>query len=218
MDAIERIEIAFRTQIIHQFALAFGAYFYENPLLFWNPERHNRILENLDKEAKRSHEVFIGHYRRKYSEPERPPAWMILEISSINTLSNTFRFLKRCKAKKMVAKHFKVDIQIMESWLHAITYVRNISAHHSRLWNRKLTIKPQMLSNPLMPWINSKPEETKLYAFLCCLKYLLNTVNPGTSFTQGLEDLLAKHPTIPIEKMGFPRNWLSEDPVWNKVD
>ncbi|MDE6380839.1 MAG: Abi family protein, partial [Muribaculaceae bacterium] len=24
----------------------------------------------------------------------------------------------------------------MESWLHAIVYVRNICAHHSRLWNR----------------------------------------------------------------------------------
>ncbi|WP_262494093.1 Abi family protein [Massilibacteroides vaginae] len=28
------------------------------------------------------------------------------------------------------------------SWLHVINYVRNISAHHARLWNIKFAIQP----------------------------------------------------------------------------
>ncbi|MGE4307572.1 MULTISPECIES: Abi family protein [Bacteroides] len=33
---------------------------------------------------------------------------------------------------------------IMEiaSWLHSIVYIRNICAHHSRLWNKVLGVRP----------------------------------------------------------------------------
>ena len=35
---------------------------------------------------------------------------------------------------------------ILRSWLRHLTYVRNICAHHSRLFNRVMTTRPTMIS------------------------------------------------------------------------
>ena len=98
------------------------------------------------------------------------------------------------------------------SWLHTINYVRNICAHHARLWNRDFNIVPEKLDfSKTRVWI-SNPETAKrgkLYYFMCMLNYILQTINPGTSLTQRLKGLIAEyHPKI--SAMGFPENWEAE--------
>ena len=45
-------------------------------------------------------------------------------------------------SKREIAKAFGLDGTVLGSWLHALSYVRNLAAHHQRLWNRAYTIKP----------------------------------------------------------------------------
>lgn len=92
-DAIERIEIAFRTQIIYHFSLRHGAHFFQDGRLFHNQVNFRNDLKTLDKEIKRSTETFIKHYRRKYTQPKRPAAWMSLEVTSMGLLSKIFENL-----------------------------------------------------------------------------------------------------------------------------
>lgn len=44
-----------------------------------------------------------------------------------------------------VAKACGLDGSVLGSWLHALSYVRNLAAHHPRLWNRSTP------SNQLLP-------------------------------------------------------------------
>ena len=216
LDAIERIEVAFRTQIIYQYALSFGSHWYENANLFRDKIYHERHLSKLDDELSRSNEVFIQHYYGKYSYPVRPPAWMALEITTMGLLSKFFQTLQLSKEKKNISRHFKVSHPfILESWIHSLSYARNICAHHSRLWNRTLTIKPKLPNRTTEPWLasNTYISDKKFYALLCCTYYLLKVINPDTSFKNNLKDLINKYPMADVSQMGFTVDWEAE-PLW----
>jgi abortive infection bacteriophage resistance protein len=73
-DAIERTEVAFRTQLVNQFSIVFNAHWFENSTLFSNTNNHTIDLKTLDSEINRSKEEFVTHYKNKYSNPVRPPS------------------------------------------------------------------------------------------------------------------------------------------------
>lgn len=213
-DEIERIEVAFRTQIIYHPSLEKGAHWFEDRANYENPPMVDICLSEIDSEINRSKEVFILHYFDKYTNPKRPPAWMVFEAVSFGVISKIYENMhESSNSKKNIALHFGIPKPfIFESWLQSITYVRNICAHHSRLWNRILTKKPKFLKSPKKIWITQpEPKNDSVYYFLCCLLYLLREIIPRTGFVKRLKGLLAKHPNIPIQAMGFPDKWEDED-------
>jgi abortive infection bacteriophage resistance protein len=211
-DIIERLEIAFRTQIIYQYSHEYGAWWYEDPVHFTDNYHYSKNLARIDEEIERSSEVFIEHFKNKYTSPKRPPAWMTFEVISMGLLSKVFRNLENSRAKKEIAKHFMLPSPyILESWMHSMTYVRNLCAHHSRLWNRTLTLKPQLLKKPKGLWLtNNNVNSNKLFAFLSCSLYLLKVINPQTRTGSHFRELLGKYPEINLRAMGFPENWEKE--------
>ena len=217
MDAIERIEIALRTKIIYVFSIKHGAHWFEDVAHFKNEIYHKKFLKNLDKDVGRSYETFIRHYKTKYKEPKRPPSWMSLEILTFTTLSLFYENLRTTNEKKKISEHFmlRTNYNILQSWLNNIGYVRNICAHHGRLWNRALVISPILLSNPAGKWIKSNSiNSNKIYATLCCINYLLETINPRIHLGDRILKLLYKYKRINIKQMGFPSNW-ARDKFWN---
>ncbi len=212
-DAIERIEIAFRTQLIYQPAMKSGAFWFRDAANFDDIARMNEHNYQLETEVERSSEVFVEHFKKKYDEEEIPPVWMSFEVLSLGLLSKFYQNLKfSSQAKKDIAKHFGLNESlILQSWMRSITYVRNICAHHSRLWNRTLTSKPKIIRKPSRLWISEPlPNNEKIYYFLCCLWYLLREVNPEALFVEKLKALFVKYPTVPLDAMGFPEKWGSE--------
>lgn len=77
-------------------------------------------------------QTFIKHYYDKYGDPELPPSWMVFEVLSFGTVSLAFKSLTR-QNQKPVAKAFGLDGAVLASWLHALSYLRNLAAHHQRL-------------------------------------------------------------------------------------
>lgn len=213
-DAIETIEITFRTQLIYQPSTSGGAFWFEDAANFEDAARHAEHLRQLDEEVKRSSsEVFIQHFFSKYDEEETPPAWITFELLSLGLLSKFYQNMRSSlRAKKDIARHFGVSQPVVfQSWIRSITYVRNICAHHSRLWNRILTNKPIIPHTPPAVWISDvAPNNDKIYYFLCCLTYMLRTIQPKTTFPQRLKELFANHPSVSKSAMGFPENWESE--------
>lgn len=215
-DAIERTEVAFRTQLVNQFSVAYHGNWFEDVALFSNNSYHSNCLITLDNEIKRSGEEFIKHYKNKYTNPSRPPSWISLEVASMGLLSRYYRNIKMCPPKKDIATHFGLPSPyILESWMQSMSYVRNICAHHGRLWNRTLTSSPTLPRNTSKQWLNDMTfPPNKLYAFLCCLVYLRKIVNPKSAFAIRIEKLLNKYPDINTNSMGFHYNWKAE-PIWN---
>lgn len=215
LDAIEKIEISMRTQVIYQWALNHGSHWHLNGSLFRNSVQFAKDYIRLQQEVDRSVETFIDHYKTKYSNPPEPPAWMSLEVSSFGLLSLIFRNLKLGKEKKAITKYYGLnDVGILESWMHSFSNIRNVCAHHSRLWNRRLTAHIKMPTHPKNPFIQNKMIlPYKMYASLCCIKYVLDIISPGNTFKERLLELMKTCPLAQEKEMGFPKNW-KNDPFW----
>ena len=215
-DVIERLEIAFRTQMSYQLAQDCGPFWFEDRNHFRDADRWREQLENIDTEVNRAKEVFKDHFFEKYDEHERMPIWMTSEVLSFGLLSKIYRNLKMSDGKKRIARHFGIGNPIvLESWMQSITYVRNICAHHSRLWNRILTVRPTYLERPTNLWITQSPDNEKAYYFTCCVLYMLRSINPNAGFVKHFQNLLGRYPKTKFESMGFPVNW-NRDAFWKR--
>ena len=71
IDIIEKLEIAFRTQMSYHLSLTGSPYWFENRLHFRDADRWRQQLENIDSEVERAKEVFKDHFFGKYDENER---------------------------------------------------------------------------------------------------------------------------------------------------
>ncbi len=225
-DAIERIEIALRTKMIYHMSIAYGSLWYLDNKLFENTPLpsdptvtiHQNIVSELKKEFNRSQEIFIKDQKRRYPNQDSD-SWKILEIASMGTLSKLYKNLKhQLPEKATIAKEMGLNLHSeLSSWLESITYVRNIIAHHSRLWSRNLVKIPiETLNNPKADWLNSSllPVQCKKpFLIITSMIYLCNKVTPTHQIKIKILDLFASNPNLPIYKLGFLNNW-QKQPIW----
>lgn len=206
---LEKIEVSIRTQLSLIMSDEAGIYWFENPANFRNVSRHATLLTNLQTELHRSDDEAIASFRQRYSN-NFPPSCMTFEISSFGSLSIMYKWLKAGHARRKMARFYGLSDTVMESWLHSIVYLRNICAHHSRLWNRRLSINALVPRNTYLPFINIPQDTKKVYYILSIILYLLQAVNPQNTFAAGFKSLLAEYPKVDTVAMGFPGDWENE--------
>jgi len=145
MDAIERIEIAVRSLMAYHHAHKHGAFAYALDLTSlpkMDRDEHDAFLQCISEETNRSRETFVEHFRAKYGDSNKYlPVWMVTEIMSFGSLLTFFRNSGN-RVKTAVAGAFDMPHKVFESWLLSLNTIRNIVAHHARLWNRVLGLKP----------------------------------------------------------------------------
>jgi abortive infection bacteriophage resistance protein len=213
IQELEKIEVSIRAKMIYLLSHQNGAFWYQDANLFKNQIKHSKVLVSLDAEYNRSDADFIVAFRNKYINP-LPPSWMLLELTSFGTLSSLFSNLKPTRTKRNIANHFGLDENTFASWMHSIVYIRNVCAHHSRLWNRVMSIQPIRPINTRKNWLeNSSVANNKTYYILSMILYLLQTINPKNSFSQRFQVLLEKYPNVDTRAMGFSDNWKEEN-LW----
>lgn len=208
-DAIERIEVAFRSTITNVMSEMGGSHWFEEKKLFENEKGYKETLENIRNATidsnPRKRDVFINHYYNKYDAPDTPPSWMVFETLSMGAVSRVYKYLKRPSRKK-IAKLFQTGEPLLVSWMHSLSYTRNLAAHHARLWNRVFTIKPH--SNKHFAEYNEQTFSTHyFYAQAIVIEALLRQIAPKNSWEESLKDLFEEFPKIEKSKMGFPDNW-----------
>jgi abortive infection bacteriophage resistance protein len=224
-DAIERIEIALRAKMIYHLSIKYGSLWYLDESLFADTVSfgsvrtiHAHTLEELQKDFDRSQEIFIKDQRRRFPD-ENADAWKILEVASLGTLSKIYKILEhQLPEKAVIAQEMGLNLhKELSSWLEAITYVRNIIAHHSRLWSRNMVKTPiYELRNSKGPWFQRKldPVQTKKpFLIISCMLYLCNFVTPGHHIKLKILELFNSNPQIPIYKLGFFNKWDKES-LW----
>ena len=210
---LEKIEVSIRTQLSLIMGDYSGIYWFEKSENFRNQSRHSGLLSSLKSELCRSDDEAIIGFQRKYSNLF-PPTWITFEISSFGTLSMMYRYLRPGQARRKVARFYGLSDTVMESWLHAIVYVRNICAHHSRLWNRKLSINALIPRSPQLTFITIPKDTKRVYYVLSIILYFIQTINPKNTFALRFKQLLSRYSNVDTRAMGFPENW-EEEKLWN---
>jgi abortive infection bacteriophage resistance protein len=216
-NAIERIEIALRTKLIYHLSLTYGPHWYLSPAIFQDPKRFASFLGKINMDMSNSSEEFIVKHFDNHPD-EMPESWKSLEVLTLGTLSKLYSNLQhQLPEKNKIATEFGLNNQkYLVSWLLTITVIRNIIAHHGRLWNRVIINKydwPKTTTKPLLGYIPNNHQRRKIFPLLSAIIYLNNEVSPGHHIKQDLLSLFAQFPAIQLGKMGFPANWQNE-PLW----
>ena len=137
LDGIEPVEVALRAQWAHHMATDHGPHGYLDKSLYRDESSYWTAVSDLTKQFGRSKDEFAEHYRRTYTSPLLPPVWMANEVMSFGQLLGWIRNLKRREDRQAIARPFRLDERVFTSFCWQLKDVRNICAHHGRLWNKR---------------------------------------------------------------------------------
>ena len=148
LDAVERVEIYMRNQLAYLLAEATGPFGFLDPsgLPRLSNEDYDRFISkchDVYKKAKKA-EPFAKHFEGKYGDiQELPPYWVLVNLMDFGMVVTLYRGANT-KIRGVVADSLGVPARVLDSWLVSINTVRNICAHHGRLWNRIIGNPPKI--------------------------------------------------------------------------
>jgi len=213
-EACKALEISVRARWAHILGEKHGELAYEDPTFFRNAQLHTQQLASIDREIDRSHEVFIQHFQNTHNMP-RPPIWAVCEVMSFGLLSRFYANIRQSSTRKKISKTYELSVSGLESLLLHASYLRNLCAHHSRLWNRAFTITvslPNRQPPLLLPALNTDPTaERKIYNSLVLLAHVMNIVSPGSDWQHRLKAHLLNLNRPDHSEMAFPADWQTLD-------
>lgn len=208
MDAVERIEIAVKGIMTNEMCIPYGPHWYMERDHFTDGFDFDGFMKSIHKDIdhgkdrERVRNVSIRHYYETYDTPAMPPLWMVFEALTFGTVSYMYGNLPHADQKR-IADQFGLGVPILKSWLHATTIIRNLCAHHARLWNRLFTFKPRAPKSMEADFTTN----TLFYAQAAMLNVLMHRVSPESRWAGKLKDLFDEYPAIPKARMGFADGW-----------
>lgn len=216
LDAVERLEVSVRTRWAHVVGLRHGAHAHLDSALFkqrsqkWN---HSTAVARLVGGVEDSRERFIRHLRDTYDEL-LPPIWASVEVMSLGQISRWFGNLRHAADRNAIAEPYGIDEMLLASFLHHISVVRNICAHHARFWDRELPFRAQLPRKHPVALVASLDHagESSAYNTLTLLAWLIGRISPGQTWVQRVSRHVNQHrPAAAV--MGFPTDF-SQRPIW----
>lgn len=205
LEALQTIELYFKTQIAYHHSEKYGAVGYLKSKNFINKQKAKIFIDNMKEKIIASKELSIQHHATKYGKYVIP-LWVGIEIMSFGELSHFYNILYDAD-KNNVVKAIGIHNNLIKNWLHCLSSLRNICAHHARLWNKTLTLgilipnkKPKM--QVLMP--NNKT----VFTYFTIILFILEKIKPNDqNFKKAIKDLFKKYPKVNKSSMGFCHNW-----------
>lgn len=226
LGQLERIEVAVRTVISNQMSQHYGPFWYLNypqQVLAHAPGRNKqleafaigRFLSGVERDTQKSTDLFAKHYFDRYTEPLLPPSWLMVECVSFGIWSRLYKHLQKAEPahpnpKKEIAKVFGLSVSLLESWLHALSLLRNTCAHHGRVWNRRFGYRPETYAQAKDHFV----DQQSYYCLAVVMRLFSRPVDPDDEWPVRLMDLFMAHPAIAPADLGFPADW-ETDPIWN---
>lgn len=212
LDAIERIEVAFRAAIANTLAndRACGPHFYLDAVHFTKAEEHRSFLKNV---LGLRESLPIQHYYDTYSTPALPPIWAVLEAMSIGQLSKLLAGL-HLDHRKSIAACFGYDETVITSWLKSLTLLRNLCAHHSRLWNTSITSNAPKYANAIKSEFPPHGDHGRVFSRVVVVQALMQVIDPSSDWKDEFKQVMATLPVATLAKAGCTPNVLGLVPGW----
>jgi abortive infection bacteriophage resistance protein len=198
-DSLEIVEVDLRTSVANHFGRKHGAFGHTHSATFYSGFSHAEWLQRLREEATRSSERFVVHFKRNYLEFPDLPIWVATEIMSLGSLSKMYSGMDRAD-QKAIASRYGLQPMILKSWMHHLLYIRNLCAHHSRLWDRIWSIKPDLPAGNAWGTKELSGNDRLACTLLILYRMLLKCPAIGTfaaSWKARVEQVIAAPPAAP---------------------
>jgi abortive infection bacteriophage resistance protein len=230
LDALERIEVAFRVQVAYIVGLHGPLGYLDLENLGNNAKRSRSnstktnfeaFVERNNQLLRQSKEIFAEHVRKKYDGV--PPIWIATELWDFGQLSSFYSIMAPSD-QTAVANSFGIPKkQILVNWMQALNYLRNLCAHHCRIYRRTLVYKPNptnMSHFSKLEHIRNIPIElsSKIYPLLCVSMFLMEQISPASRWPDALRSFVSSGSEDPatadLGAYGFPADWEAQA-IWN---
>ncbi len=200
LEAIEVIEIMFRTQIAYHMSIKYGSLCHLNSAFFSKSEYHEKFIKEFAKEKERQKDTaFVKHHDCKYEG--NMPVWVAVEIFPFGMLSRFYGNMK-AEDQSKIAKKFSTTPIYVRSWLKCLVEIRNICAHYGRIYNRILNSTPRLYND----YKHIKPD--RVFAAIIIIKRFLDEPTFQRIFALNLKTLLDEYKEdVNLSFIGFPKNW-----------
>ena len=202
---VSEIEISIKSTVAYHHGHTYGSLGYSNPDSFNEKHDHYRFIEKFEAAVQNnSNSLIVRHHKKHYNG--QFPIWAATELFTMSMISIFYADLKT-DDKKAIAVDYATDYVHFESWLHSVSVLRNICAHHSRLYNIKFH------QNPKLPRRYVKIEGMGAYSLfkqvnVLMLLYANRQEEWNNAFMLPLVALLKKYgDAVELGSMGFPVNW-----------
>ena len=172
------------------------------------------FTQKLTQTQSRSTEDFVKHYNQTHDG--RLPVWVVTEILEFGQLVTLFS-LAPFEQRRRIADKYLARADELESGMRTVNFVRNICAHHARLWNRRLVIRPLVKHRRNDQTLSAVTHSSgRMYTALVLTAFLLRRGN-FTAEIQAISDVLDSFPTeipgVDLTHIGASPSW-KQDPIW----
>lgn len=200
LDVLERIEMSFKCVLAYEITKNKNDnYWYANSANYANEDEDlKKLLENV----KSGKEIYLQHFFKKYSDSEFPPAWMFFESLTFGDCVRLARNFYE-EDRQLIASFYKLSKGVIQMFYY-LSHLRNTCAHHSRVWNRRFTMKVEKYKK-YIDVFGTSPSDS-LFSYLVILQILLARISPSSEWLERLDNLIKEY-NIPIFRMGFPDDW-----------
>lgn len=232
LDAVERIEVAMRVEVSHTlgqldtFAHLRPDLLHEDFAAKMHPDvcltQHHQWCTKQAQLIGRSREEFVKHNKAKYGLPLA--IWVACEVWDFGTMSTLYNGMRVQEQDEIAGRFGLSNGRIFATWLRGLNYLRNVCAHHSRLWNRNVIDQPKLPPVAEVAWVDSFDKDARLRArsflLLCLCRHVLRVVNPRSTWPERVKEHLLDFPNLDhvglnLSAMGVPDNWID---IWQHAE
>lgn len=226
---IEKIEVALRAHIGYILG-SHGPDVHLKPQFFRKETEHNKLIaifqRRFDLALNRNDEVATYHQNHYGGQL---PFWVLTDLLDFADLSKLFKQLVAAEQRD-IAQSFGLNdppqkrnarMSNLAGWLHQLVLVRNFTAHHGRLWDRKLgaqSVTDAKNVHGFFEDFREPAQSNDLYGILTIMAFLLHNIEGNTAWAKNMSRFLADYehclPSQSLTGMGFPEHWQSIHP-WN---
>lgn len=210
LDALERVEVALRVNITYTLG-QYAPLAHRLPQYFDTSFKHSEWITRYDGLIEREKgNNFVQHHLTHYQDL---PIWAACELWDFGTMSMLYKGMNT-KDKDRIAKTYRLqDGKHLQTHLHAFNLIRNVSAHHSRLWNRDITFKASLKGLHDTEWRQLRTN--RVFFYFCLMKRMLDVICPNSCWGSRFLSILEEFPqvenqAVTLEQMGMtirPEEW-----------
>lgn len=228
LDALERIEMAVRVDIAHLLGKV-DPHAHENPNCLHGhfskqikkrgpakgKTEHQLWLEKYRSLLHRARrEPFVDHYQKRYG---KLPIWVAVEVWDFGMMSKLFAGMKPADQHCIAQKYGATDGHAFASWLRSLNFIRNVSAHHSRLWNINMLERAPV---PTSPDFDPTLNDARPFFYFCLMQVMLRVICPNSCWAERLIAVIDEFPrtesgAVKIEDFGVIGGWRGW-PLWSQ--
>ena len=198
-SAVGQFELLFRNAISEALSAAYGSHPYFYTRAFKSEKAHCKAIWSFYEIYTKSTDRRAVHYRDTYSDPILPAIWTMKEFLTFGSASHTYKLLEGPIRTKIAAQFGVQSDEVFKSWVTCLVDLRNICAHHDRLFNRSLQKQPSTLIRAQVP---TAPRQ-KLKAILECLDYMLTQRGVKVAVTAKVGKIIAGCPQMSPSEAGY---------------